>query len=228
MRPKALSIAYCRQDAHVEPISGTTIFTGMIGAAFKQLPKLAQGVRLTPEVRKTAYERFTVSVWSTASSLDSVRMIEPYARPMINYYHKMFQRLVETLMAAQANFLGAFGALRLVAPAVVVGAAERVATCVSELAEVGVGDGPMWDKRQEILGSAMLDFTLLCRIDLGVATHPSAPVTHWYNPVSWVRSAKWWWSCSRRGDWPALPEAAHATKSSEPSAVETSVNDQSR
>ena len=191
----------------MEPISGTAVVKAAISAAIKHLPKLAQGGRLTPELRDAAYGRFTLSVWAIASSIGSVRAIEPFARPKINFYHRMFRSLLETSMKVQGEFLGAFGALRLVAPTVVADAAMRVAICVGELADVQAGDSISFDERQSDLGSAMIDFTLLCRIDLGVARHPSAPRILWYGPASWVRGARWWLK-ARRGDWPVLPADA--------------------
>ncbi|MFY1680884.1 hypothetical protein ACN265_05035 [Micromonospora sp. WMMD730] len=212
----------------MEPVAGGVVLKAAISAAIKQLPKLAQGGRLPPTIRTAAYEHFTASVWSIVTGMISVRAIEPFARPRINYYHKMFQRLLESSMASQADFLGAFGSLRLVAPTRVADAAERVAVCVGDLAEVEVGDDASWAERQSALGAAMLDFTLLCRIDLGVARHPIEPKMHWYRPASWIRSVHWWWSRSRRGEWPALPEGTHAAGSPKSTTLEAKAHDQRR
>lgn len=189
----------------MEPTVGAAALKAGL-AAIQQLPKLAaQSGRVSAERRLTAYERFTAAVWSVVESDASARAIQPIAGKTLGgfWYHPMFVRVTERALASHGELLGAYGALRVLAPDAIVNAASEVADCLGDLAAVAVGDHEQHAKQQNAVGLTMLPFELLSRIDLGIERHPSASRMGW-TPASWLGWAKWWWR-ARRGDWPTLP-----------------------
>nr|GID87307.1 hypothetical protein Ade03nite_62310 [Actinoplanes derwentensis] len=176
-------------------------------AAVQHLPKLAQSGRVPVDRRVTAYERFAAAVWAVVESDGSVRAIQPIAGRKFGGglgYHSMFVRITERALMAHGDLLGAYGALRVLAPNVVVSAASEVADRLGNLATTPVGAREQHAENQSAVGFAMVIFDQICRIDLGVEEHPCMPRAGW-KPTSWWRRGKWWWQRSRRGDWPDLP-----------------------
>jgi hypothetical protein len=192
----------------VEPAIGSTALKAALAVA-KHLPKLAQSGRVKAEHRMAAYERFSSAVWSAVEGDSSTRSIQPIAAKIRGgfWYHPMFVRSAERTMVSHGELLGAYGALRLVAPNAIVSAAENACECIAELAATTVGDLDRHRDSQDAVGLAMVSFDLLSRIDLGVARHPSAPTLSWHNPGSWGRQLSWLWRV-RRGEWPVLPASA--------------------
>jgi hypothetical protein len=146
-------------------------------AAAKQLPKLTRSGRVAAEPRLAAYQRFSRAIWAVTESDSSSRAIQPIASKVLGgfWYHPMFVRTVERAMKSHGELLGAYCGLRLVAPNAIVDAAEKAADGVAELAATPVGDFSQHAKCQGAIGSAMIAFDLLCRIDLGIDRHPRAP-----------------------------------------------------
>lgn len=193
-------------------MAAATLKAGL--AAIQHLPKLAQSGRVPTDRRVMAYQCFAAAVWSVVESDGSVRAIQPITRKVLGgfWYHPMFVRTMERALAAHSDLLGAYGALRILAPTSVVSAASAVADRLGDLAGTPVGASDEHSRNQNAVGSAMVAFDQICRIDLGVEDHPSMPRAKW-TPASWWRRGRWWFR-ARRGDWPEL-----STLGSEPRQV---------